>query len=82
MRRRLRTFFALAAVVGGSSSCATPNSLAALNDQINQAADMMNNLQMNMATIQSSLDSLTLVVQKQDTTIARLANAAGIPIAK
>lgn len=82
MRRRLRTFIALVAVVGASSSCATPNSLAALNDQINQAADMMNNLQMNMATIQSSLDSLTLVVQKQDTTIARLANAAGVPIAK
>jgi hypothetical protein len=82
MRRRLRTILVLAAVLGGASSCTTPNSLAALNDQLTQAADAMNDLRMNMAALQGSLDSLTLAVQKQDTTIARLANAAGIPIAK
>lgn len=82
MRRRLRTILVLTAILGGTSSCTTPNSLAALNDQLTQAADAMNDLRMNMAALQGSLDSLTLAVQKQDTTIARLANAAGIPIAK
>jgi hypothetical protein len=82
MRRRSLAILTVAAIVGSVSSCTTPNSLAALNDQLNQAADAMNDLRMNMATLQGSLDSLTLAVQKQDTTIARLANAAGIPVAK
>jgi septal ring factor EnvC (AmiA/AmiB activator) len=82
MRRRLRTILAFTAILCSTSSCTTPNSLAALNDQLSQAADAMNDLRMNIATLQGSVDSLTLAVQKQDTTIARLANAAGIPIAK
>ena len=64
------------------SGCTTPNGLAALNDRLNEAADAVNDLRMNISTLQGSLDSLNIVVAKQDTTIGRLANAAGIPIAK
>ena len=73
---------AAAAVLGASSGCATPNSLAAMNDQLNQAAEAVNDLRLNVAALQTSIDSLHTVVAKQDTTIGRLANAAGIPVAK
>jgi hypothetical protein len=84
MQRQNRIRLAIIGVVtlAAMSGCATPNGLAALNDRLNEAADAVNALQMNIATLQSSLDSLNIVVAKQDTTIGRLATAAGIPVAK
>jgi outer membrane lipoprotein SlyB len=84
MQRRnlIRRLAVIALVTLTIAGCTTPNSLAALNDQLQQAADAMNDLRMNMGTLETSLDSLRIVVAKQDTTIGRLANAAGIPIAK
>jgi protein-disulfide isomerase len=80
-RRRTRALI-LCALTLASASCTTPNSLAGLQVQLNEAADAMNNLQQNLATLQASIDSMNVVLAKQDTTIQRLANAAGIPIAK
>ena len=84
MQRNNRVRLVIVAVTALSAlaGCATPNSLALLNDQLNQAADAVNDLRQNIAMLQTSIDSLRTVAEKQDTTIARLANAAGIPIAK
>ena len=80
-RRHRLTFVALAAALA-SGGCVNPNSLAALQSQLNEAADAVNDLRINISMLQTSIDSLNIVVAKQDTTIGRLANAAGIPIAK
>lgn len=84
MKRQNRNRAAIVAAItlAAMSGCTTPNGLAALNDRLNEAADAVNHLQMNIATLQTSIDSLNVVVAKQDTTIGRLATAAGIPIAK
>jgi hypothetical protein len=85
MQRQRRSRFFLAIAVGlvfAPAGCASPNALAGLQVQLNEAADAMNNLQQNLATLQASIDSMNVVLAKQDTTIQRLANAAGIPIAK
>ena len=64
------------------SGCASPPALAGLQEQLNQAADAVNDINISLSVMQTSIDSLTVVVAKQDTTIARLANAAGIQIIK
>jgi hypothetical protein len=79
-RKRLAVVSAMTLIA--MSGCTTPNGLAALNERLNEAADAVNDLRMNIATLQTSIDSLNVVVAKQDTTIGRLANAAGIPVAK
>lgn len=82
-RPRIRPLAIAAAVlVAATPGCTTPRSLALLNEQLNQAADAMNTLRMSMDDLQTSLDSLRTVVAKQDTTIQRLATAAGIAVVK
>jgi hypothetical protein len=84
MQRQNRKRLAIlgAVTIVAMSGCTPPNALAAMNDRLNEAADAVNDLRMNIATLQNSLDSLNIVVAKQDTTIGRLATAAGIPVAK
>ena len=81
IRRNRLTWLAFAAALA-SGGCVNPNSLAALQGQLNEAGDAVNDLRMNISTLQTSIDSMNIVIAKQDTTIGRLANAAGIPIAK
>ena len=70
---------AASALVAG---CENPRQLAYLNDQMNQAAEAVANIRNNMSGMQSSIDSLTLVVAKQDSTITRLAAATNVQIVK
>lgn len=51
-------------------------------DQMQQIVDLgeiLNEVQLRTADMQATLDSLQLVVAKQDTAIYRLANLAGVP---
>lgn len=64
------------------SSCANPAALAELYNQLEQAGDAVNDIRMNLATMQSTIDSLTLVVTKQDSSIAKLAVATNVQIIK
>lgn len=64
------------------AGCENPRQMAYLNDQMNQAAEAVANIRNNMSGMQSSIDSLTLVVAKQDSTIARLAAATNVQIVK
>jgi cell division protein FtsX len=67
------------AVVFATLSCATPNFQAQVATQLNQVADEMQAQRQDMATLQEQIDSLKAVMVKQDSTIKKLANLAGIP---
>ena len=47
-----------------------------------EVGDAINDLRVSVSTMAGTLDSLRIVVAKQDTTIARLANAAGVIVVK
>jgi hypothetical protein len=82
-RRRTSLIAALAVLAAGTASgCTSPRALAALNEQLNQAADAVYDIRMNLSYMQGTIDSLRTVVARQDTLITRLANAAGIQILK
>lgn len=47
-----------------------------------EMGDAMNDLRENASVLANTVDSLRAVVAKQDTTIARLANATGVVVAR
>jgi hypothetical protein len=47
--------------------------------QLNDMLDAVNDIGMRTTELQFTVDSLTQVIARQDTTIARLANLAGVP---
>lgn len=65
-----------------SAGCTNPKDQAALIASLNDAANEMNGLKNDFTALQATVDSLQVVVAKQDTTIMRLANVTGVPIAK
>lgn len=79
-RRRIALVALVSAVA--VSGCAAPQALADLQEQLNQAADAVNDINVNMSVMQSTIDSLTIVVARQDTTISRIANVTGVQIIK
>lgn len=77
--RRVVCAFALAAVCAG---CPASRADVAISEQIIQLGDGLNDLRQDNAVLQQQLDSLRLVVAKQDTVIRQLANLAGVPVAR
>jgi prefoldin subunit 5 len=53
-----------------------------MSEQIIQLGDGLNDLRQDTAALQQQVDSLRLVVAKQDTVIRQLANLAGVPISR
>ena len=53
-----------------------------MSEQIIQLGDGFNDLRQDTAALQQQVDSLRLVVARQDTVIRQLANLAGVPIAR
>jgi len=83
MPNRRRTLAVIALIAATAvSGCTGPQALAGLQEQLNQAADAVNDININMSVMQSTIDSLRVVVANQDTTIARIANATGVPISR
>lgn len=73
----------LAAVAAVAAGCtATPRQMAYVNDELNQAADAVNNLRTEIGVLQSSLDSLRTVVAKQDSTIVRMAAVTNVTVVR
>jgi len=66
----------------GAGACASPEAMVQLQEQLVQASDAINSVQVNLSVMQGTLDSLVTVVAKQDSTIVRLANATGVPVAR
>ena len=79
---RIRTVFVIGALVLAPAGCANPRQLAYLNDQMNQAADAVGEIRVNLSILQSSIDSLKLVVARQDSTIAKIAAVTNVQIIK
>ena len=74
-----KSLLGAAAVSLATLSCATPNFQAQVATQLNQVAEEIQAQRQDMATLQEQIDSLKTVLVKQDSTIKKLANLAGIP---
>jgi len=61
------------------ASCRNPQADAYLAEQIRQLGDELNASRQQEAQMQADLDSLRIVVAKQDTLLTRLAGMAGVP---
>ena len=75
---------ALTALVFTFVCAACPASKAdiAMSEQIIQLGDGLNDMRQDNAALQEQIDSLRLVVAKQDTVIRQLANLAGVPLSR
>jgi len=76
--------FVLLALAGAAfAGCVgSPASAARQAQQFNDISDQLNELRTENATLESVVDSLRTVIAKHDTTLARLANAAGVVVVK
>ena len=78
-----RRALVLAAVAPLAAGCIqSPESQARAAQQLNDLDDAVNELRVTEAAMQTTLDSLRVVIAKQDTTIARLANVTGVVVVK
>jgi hypothetical protein len=64
------------------SACPASRADIAISEQIIQLGDGLNDLRQDNAVLQQQVDSLSLVIARQDTVIRQLANLAGIPLAR
>jgi hypothetical protein len=67
-----------AALILATAGCATPKFQADVATQLRAAADEMQLQRQDMALMQEQIDSLKVVLARQDSTIRKLANLAGI----
>ncbi|MFL5616786.1 MAG: hypothetical protein ACJ79A_00165 [Gemmatimonadaceae bacterium] len=70
---------AIAAALALSAGCRSPQQDAYLVEQLRQMADELNASRQQTAEIQTQLDSLRVIVARQDTLLTRLAGMAGVP---
>jgi hypothetical protein len=77
MRNRL---IVAAALILATSACATPKFQADVATQLNQVGDELQAQRQETMLLQEQIDSLKVVVAKQDTVIRKLANLAGMPL--
>jgi hypothetical protein len=67
---------------GALSGCLrNPAADAATAQALTEIADRLGTLQQENAELQNQVDSLRVVVARQDTIVRRLANLAGVPMA-
>jgi hypothetical protein len=64
------------------SACPASRADIAMSEQIIQLGDGLNDLRQENAVLQQQVDSLSLVVAKQDSVLRQLANLAGVPLAR
>ena len=62
------------------AACPASRADIAISEQIIQLGDGMNSLRQENAEIQQQIDSLRLVVARQDSLIRQMANLAGMPL--
>lgn len=74
-----RAFLFLLAALA-AASCENPKTEANILQSLQDAANTVNGIQQDVETLQAQVDSLRLVVARQDTTIRKLANLANLPI--
>ena len=81
MRRGPRlALVALAATVAGSTACyQDPETLIAQQQFMTDMSDAVNEIGLEIADLNATVDSLRAIVAKQDTAIYRMANVTGVP---
>ena len=77
--RRAVSMLVLSIVLSG---CPARRADVAISEQIIQLGDGLNDLRQDNAVLQQQVDSLRLVIARQDTVVRQLANLAGMPLAR
>ena len=77
--RRAVSMLVLSIVLSG---CPASRADVAIIEQIIQLGDGLNDLRQDNAVLQQQVDSLRLVIARQDTVVRQLANLAGMPLAR
>jgi hypothetical protein len=77
----LRAVSVLAIAVVCTACPATKVDIA-MTEQIIQLGDGLNDLRQENAVLQQQVDSLALVVARQDSIVRQIANLAGFPLAR
>jgi hypothetical protein len=76
-----RSAFAIALAII-CAACPASRADVAISEQIIQLGDGLNDLRQDNAALQQQVDSLRIVVARQDTVMRQLANLAGVPLAR
>lgn len=80
---RFRSLAFTAALLGSLTSCVrNPEAEAKAAQQFLEIGDAITELRQTASMLDGTVDSLRTVIAKQDTTIARLAAATGVPVAR
>ena len=84
MSPRVRTLFLLPlATAAFAAGCyQDPEERIAQQQLMQDMTDAVNQMGMQVAELQATLDSLRVVVAKQDTAIYRMSNVTGVPYAR
>ncbi len=85
MNSLARTFrvLSLAAIPCAAGACITnPKAEALRQQQMIEVGDALNELRVSTSEMSGTLDSLRVIIARQDTTIARLANVTGVVVVK
>lgn len=80
--RAWRVVLAAALPIAATGCLTSPKAEALRQQQMQEAADAINDLRVTESMLAGTLDSLRVVVAKQDSTIARLANVTGVIVVK
>lgn len=76
MRKTIVVVFSVAVAV---AACRDPRAEANIAQAMTEVGTQINAMQQDYAILQSEVDSLRLVVARQDTILGRLAGMAGLP---
>jgi hypothetical protein len=73
---------AIVVLVGAAlAACRDPRAEANIAQAMTEVGTQLTSMQQDYAILQSEVDSLRLVVARQDTVLGRLASMAGLPYA-
>ena len=81
-RRRAASGAAIALAISVLASCqpVAPAGIETLGESVLQLGDAVSALQQENAMLQEQVDSLRVAVARQDTSLRRFANLAGMPL--
>lgn len=77
--RRLTALAAVAAALALGGCYQDPEERIAQEQLMQDMTDVVNQLGMQVAELQATVDSLRVVLAKQDTAVYRMANVTGVP---
>lgn len=79
MPRLLRLSVRLVVLIGLGGCYQDPEEQIAAQQLMQDMTDVVNQLGMQVSELQATVDSMRVIVAKQDTAIYRMANVTGVP---